>query len=222
MRWVFLSLVCLNLLVMVWFWRDQAGIADVQSNNSQASASGQSLVLLSELERSELDYKTKQVGDTDSREQRCYSVGPFKDENDAKFLGIRAAALGFESGMRSLATGGSIEHWVHIPPLANRQQSLQLLRELQGRGVDSYIITQGDLAEGISLGLFRNQQSAENLTSKMQGLDYNVVIKEVLRGEKELWLEFPQVTALTEAMRKRVAGEGQPLNWMLTDCSNSK
>ena len=222
MRWVFLSLVCLNLLVMVWFWRDQAGIADVQSNNSQASASGQSLVLLSELERSELDYKTKQADDTDSREQRCYSVGPFKDESDAKFLGIRAAALGFESAMRSLATGGSIEHWVHIPPLANRQQSLQLLRELQGRGVDSYIITQGDLAEGISLGLFRNQQSAESLTAKMQGMDYNVVIKEVLRGEKELWLEFPQVTALTEAMRKRVAGEEQPLNWMLTDCSNSK
>jgi len=86
MRWVFLSLVCLNLLVMVWFWRDQAGVVDVRNNNAQTSASGQSLILLSELERSELDYKTKQSDDSDSREQRCYSVGPFKDENDAKFL----------------------------------------------------------------------------------------------------------------------------------------
>jgi hypothetical protein len=149
-------------------------------------------------------------------------VGPFKDEDDAKFLGIRAEALGFNSEMRSLATGGSIEHWVHIPPLLNRQQSLQLLRELQGRGVDSYIITQGELAEGISLGLFRNKKSAERLTLKMQEMDYDVVIKEVLRGEKELWLEFPQVSALTEAMRKRIVGDGQKLDWMLTDCSNSK
>ena len=135
---------------------------------------------------------------------------------------MRAEALGFESEMRSLATGGSIEHWVHIPPLANRQQSLQLLRELQGRGIDSYIITQGDLAEGISLGLFKNKESAGRLTQKMLDMEYDVVIKEVVRGEKELWLEFPQVSALTEAMRKRVVGIDQNLNWMLTDCSNSK
>jgi hypothetical protein len=222
MRWVFLSLVCLNLLVMVWFWRDQAGIVDTQSQVDQAEQQGQGLILLSEVNRSQLSYKAKQVSDSSITEERCYSVGPFKDEDDAKFLGIRAEALGFNSQMRSLATGGSVEHWVHIPPMANRQESLQLLRELQGRGVDSYIITQGDLAEGISLGLFRNKQSADSLTKKMQDMDYQVVIKEVLRGEKELWLEFPQVSALTEAMRKRVAGEGQPLNWMLTDCSNTK
>lgn len=221
MRWVFLSLVCLNLLVMVWFWRDQAGMTVDTPQADRSNADGQSLILLSELNQGELNFKTQKESEKTNNEQRCYSVGPFKDENDAKFLGIRAEALGFSSEMRSLATGGSIEHWVHVPPLANRQQSLQLLRELQGRGIDSYIITQGDLAEGISLGLFRNQTSAERLTEKMRGMDYNVIIKEVIRGEKELWLEFPQVTQLTEAMRKRVVGEGAELNWMLTDCSNS-
>ncbi len=221
MRWVFLSLVCLNLLVMVWFWRDQAGMAVDTPQADRSNTDGQSLILLSELNQGELNFKTQKESEKTNNEQRCYSVGPFKDENDAKFLGIRAEALGFSSEMRSLATGGSIEHWVHVPPLANRQQSLQLLRELQGRGIDSYIITQGDLAEGISLGLFRNQTSAERLTEKMRGMDYNVIIKEVIRGEKELWLEFPQVTQLTEAMRKRVVGEGAELNWMLTDCSNS-
>jgi hypothetical protein len=219
MRWVFLSLVCLNLLVMVWFWRDQAQTTEV---NPRTDSQGQGLILLSEINPKELSYKTKKAAQDDITEERCYSVGPFKDEDDAKFLGIRAEALGFNSEMRSLATGGSIEHWVHIPPLVNRQQSLQLLRELQGRGVDSYIITQGDLAEGISLGLFRNKESAERLTLKMKEMDYDVVIKEVLRGEKELWLEFPQVSALTEAMRKRIVGDGQKLDWMLTDCSNSK
>jgi hypothetical protein len=221
MRWVFLSLVCLNLLVMVWFWRDQ-GLLESSNKITEPQQQGEGLVLLSELGRNQLIYKTNQGSSNSDIEQRCYSVGPFKDENDAKFLGIRAEALGFTSEMRSLETGASIENWVHIPPLANRQQSLQLLRELQGRGIDSYIITQGDLAEGISLGLFRNQTSAKNLTKKMQDMGYNVVIKEVRRGEKELWLEFPQVTQLTEAMRNRVAGDGQELNWMLTDCSNSK
>lgn len=221
MRWVFLSLVCLNLLVMVWFWREQATVQVAEPRLEKAYAEGKRLILISELDSSDIEYKTKTKGSETDTEQRCYSVGPFKDENDAKFLGIRAEALGFNSDLRRLATGGSIEHWVHIPPLTDRQQSLQLLRELQGRGIDSYIITQGELAEGISLGLFRNQASADSLMAKMKGLGYSVIIKEVLRGEKELWLEFPQVTQLTEAMRKRVVGEEQYLNWMLTDCSKA-
>jgi hypothetical protein len=220
MRWVFLSLICLNLLVMVWFWRDQAG-ANVEAV-AEPEQKGESLVLLSELDSSEISYKeakskTNQVGN-----RRCYSVGPLADRIDAKHLKVRAEALGFSSELRGLTTKTSIEHWVHIEPQSNRQQSLRLLRELQGRGIDSYIITQGELAEGISLGLFRNKASAQNLKQKMQDLDYSVVIKEVSRGKKELWLEFPQVTQLTEAMRMRVVGEGQELQWMLTDCSYTK
>ena len=220
MRWVFLSLVCLNLLVMVWFWRDQVGTNPERVNEPEQK--GQSLVLLSELDSSDISYKEIQSKTNQATNQRCYSVGPLADRIDAKHLKVRAEALGFTSELRGLTTGTSIEHWVHIPPQPNRQQSLRLLRELQGRGIDSYVITQGDLAEGISLGLFRNEASAQQLTQKMQGLDYNVVIKEVSRGEKELWLEFPQVSQLTEAMRKRVVGEGQALQWMLTDCSHSK
>jgi hypothetical protein len=220
MRWVFLSLVCLNLLVMVWFWRDQVGTNLERVNEPEQK--GQSLVLLSELDSSDISYKEIQSKTSQAANRRCYSVGPLADRIDAKHLKVRAEALGFTSELRGLTTGTSIEHWVHIPPQPNRQQSLRLLRELQGRGIDSYIITQGDLAEGISLGLFRNEASAQKLTQKMQGLDYNVVIKEVSRGEKELWLEFPQVSQLTEAMRKRVVGEGQALQWMLTDCSHSK
>jgi cell division septation protein DedD len=220
MRWVFLSLVCLNLLVMVWFWRDQAGAS--QHSVIEPEQMGETLVLLSELDSSDLKYKQAKSGNAAEGSNRCYSVGPLADRIDAKHLKVRAEALGFNSELRGLATGTSIEHWVHIPPQANRQQSLRLLRELQGRGIDSYIITQGDLAEGISLGLFRSTESANKLSKKMKDLNYDVVIQEVSRGQKELWLEFPQVTQLTEAMRKRVVGEGQKLEWMLTDCSHTK
>jgi hypothetical protein len=220
MRWVFLSLICLNLLVMVWFWRDQAGTnVEIVAEPEQK---GESLVLLSELDSSEISYKEAKSKTIQVGIRRCYSVGPLADRIDAKHLKVRAEALGFSSELRGLTTGKSIEHWVYIPPQSNRQQSLRLLRELQGRGIDSYIITQGDLAEGISLGLFRNEASAQNLIQKMRDLDYKVVIKEVSRGEKELWLEFPQVAQLTEAMRKRVVGAGQELQWVLTDCSYAK
>jgi hypothetical protein len=220
MRWIFLSLICLNLLVMVWFWRDQAGTNVAVL--AEPEQKGETLVLLSELDSREISYKDAKSKANHVDIRRCYSVGPLADRIDAKHLKVRAEALGFSLELRGLTTAKSIEYWVHVPPQSNRQQSLRLLRELQGRGIDSYIITQGDLAEGISLGLFRNQTSAQNLIQKMRDLDYKVVIKEVSRGEKELWLEFPQVAQLTEAMRKRVVGEEQQLQWVLADCSYSK
>jgi hypothetical protein len=220
MRWVFLSLVCLNLLVMVWFWRGQVGIH--QELVKAPEQRGESLVLLSELNSKDISYREAKSNPSQIDNSRCYSAGPLADRVDAKYLKVRAEALGFSSELRGLTTETSIEYWVHIPPQFNRQQSLRLLRELQGRSIDSYIITQGDLAEGISLGLFRSEASSQKLMQKMQELDYNVVVKEVSRGKKELWLEFPQVTQLTEAMRKRVMGEGQQLQWMLTDCSHPK
>jgi len=217
MRWVFLSLVCLNLLVMVWFWREQGSEAlDIKPSVLQQ---GESLVLVSELQPELLNYKETTLA-TASGGARCYSVGPLKDSIDAKHIQVRAEALGFEAKMRALSTGSEVEHWVHVPPLADRSAALQLLRELHQRKIDSYVVTQGELAEGISLGLFRNKESATNLMLKMNDLGYGVEIKEVLRGAKELWLEFPQITQLTEAMRMRIIGEGTGLEWMLTDCSN--
>jgi hypothetical protein len=221
MRWVFLSLVCLNLLVMVWFWKDQNNSVSIKQGMQVQTQKGDSLVLLSEVKQSDLNYKKADINPASSRkDERCYSVGPFQDESDAKFLAIRAEALGFSSNMRSLTTGGEVESWVHIPPLANRIQAMQLLRELQSRGIDSYIVTQGELAEGISLGLFKNEVSAKNLMKDMRGMGYDVIIKEVPRGEKELWLEFSQVSQLTEVMRKRIMGDGLKSDWMLTDCIN--
>lgn len=220
MRWIFLSLVCLNLIVMVWFWREQAHVNELPPVNKVEQGKESSLVLLAEVNKADLRYSKAVIKDDRMNEaKRCYSAGPFKDESDAKFLAIRADALGFSSEMRSLATGSEVENWVHIPPLANRLQALQLLREIQGRGVDSYVITQGELAEGISLGLFKNAESAKKLMKRMRGMGYDVIIKEVPRGEKELWLEFPQVSQLTEPMRKRIVGDGVKLDWMLTDCS---
>jgi len=217
MRWVFLSLVCLNLLVMVWFWRAQ-GVETNELRPAQEQQ-GDKLVLISELQPELLTYKesaaTESIGGA-----RCYSVGPLKDKIDAKHIQVRAEALGFEAKMRALATGSQVEHWVHVPPLADRSAALQLLREMHQRKIDSYVVTQGELAEGISLGLFRNKESATNLMLKMNELGYGVEIKEVVRGAKELWLEFPQITQLTEEMRGRIIGEGAALEWMLTDCSS--
>lgn len=220
MRWVFLSLICLNLITMLWFWKVQEDQPVTDKKQSVNSSSVPSLTLLGEADAGDLVQRFSKSNGQVREARRCYSVGPMKDRIDAKHVKARAEALGFESAMRSLSTGSLTEHWVHIPPLPDRQAALQLFKELQGRKIDSYVVTQGELAEAISLGLFRNIDSATQLKSRMDELGYTVEIREVKRGAKELWLEFPQIAQLTEVMRNRVVGESEGLEWALTDCSS--
>ena len=58
-----------------------------------------------------------------------------------------------QSEIQEVDTASGVDYWVYLPPLA-RQASLRQLRELQSRNIDSYIITVGDLANGISLEYF--------------------------------------------------------------------
>lgn len=221
MKWVFMSLISLNLLIMVIFWRDMNSIADYQTKTSMTLL-GDSIELLSESDLSPGGAKEKPLTNVARGELvQCYVVGPFNDRDDARFMGVRADALGYQSTLRNMVTGVESDSWVYIPPLSNRQQSLQLLNELKGRGFDGYILTQGEMSEGISLGLFNNEQAAENLNNKVRQLGYGSMIKRVDRGVKAIWLEFAQVEKLTQTVRARITGTEKQLNWKLTGCSNS-
>lgn len=221
MKWVFMSLISLNLLIMVIFWRDMNSIADYQTKASMTLL-GDSIVLLTESDISPSGVIEKSLTNLPRGAlSQCYVVGPFNDRDDARFMGVRADALGYQSRLLNMVTSVENDSWVYIPPLSNRQHSLQLLNELKERGVDGYILTQGEMSEGISLGLFNNKQSAEELNNKVRELGYDSMIKRVDRGVKAMWLEFVQVEKLTQAIRTRITGTEKQLKWKLTDCSNS-
>ena len=216
-----MSLVSVNLLIMVIFWRDMDSMVDYQTA-TPVDLSGDAIVLLSESNIAPLKPGEKSLIRSDSNDlYKCYVVGPFNDKDDARFMSVRADALGYQSILRSITTGADFDSWVYIPPLANRQQSLQLLNELKGRGFDGYLLTKGELAEGISLGLFKNENAARDLNNKVRELGYSSAIKRVDRGTKAIWLEFTQVEELTASIRTRIMGTEKQLNWKLANCSNS-
>ena len=72
-------------------------------------------------------------------------------------------ALDIQAEIRSVDAAAGLDYWVYLAPLASRQASLRQLKELQARKIDSYIITQGDLANGISLGIFPRSDSVKPL-----------------------------------------------------------
>lgn len=216
MRWIFFSLVFGNLLLLVMFW--QQPDAPAPATAIQIPNHSQRLQLTSEM--TDLTVRVSRDAEHSSAVATCYAAGPFVDEIDARHLQARSSALNFTATLFSLEKSSDrpSEHWVHIPPRSSREAAMRLLRELQGRNIDSYIITQGELADGISLGLFRVEASAKKVQSDMQALGYPVEIRVVNDMQREYWVEIKESAQLNERLRERIRANDQAIRWELIEC----
>lgn len=218
MRWIFFTLVVGNLLLLVVFWQKQnqpaanVAVAELQSK-------GRTLLLVSEAGDSLKPVRKKPAAQK-NHEQLCYVAGPYADEIDARHLLARVDAVGLTGSIKTLevTTDTPAEYWVHVPPRSGREEALRVLKELQKRNFDSYIITQGELAEGVSLGLFRKKDSALSLQKEVSAAGIPVAIKVVNESSREFWVEVKEVTQLNERMRERIQAGDESISWEMVDC----
>ncbi|MNE68159.1 Sporulation related domain protein [compost metagenome] len=92
--------------------------------------------------------------------------------------------------MQSVDAAAEVDYWVYLPPLGSRQASLRQLRELQARKIDSYIITQGDLANGISLGIFPREESAKSVIQRLRDAGYEAQFRVLPRSHRRYWVRI--------------------------------
>lgn len=123
----------------------------------------------------------------------CLFLGGFDDESLAAALRQRLLSLDIASTLEGVDVAAGVDYWVYLPPLVSRQASLRQLRELQSRNIDSYIITVGDLSNGISLGIFSRKDSAQGVVSRLSELDYSALIRELPRAHRKYWARVESV-----------------------------
>jgi hypothetical protein len=217
MRWIFFCLVTGNLLALAVFWQQES--VPVKTTTGLEIASGQRLTLISEA--AVTLPKAKDIRSQETRSNRhCFVLGPYKDELSARHAKARAAALGMNgrTSRTELPGGEPREFWVHVPPRASRDAAMRILKELQRRGIDSYIITKGELSEGVSLGLFRQRESAERLVERVKQYNIPVALREVLDVVEEFWLEIPVSDEMGERLRQRIMADDKEVSWQMSQC----
>lgn len=197
MRWIFLVLFFANACYFVWGYYQQShqNYPEITPVVESTTNKGKHIVLLSEVEpkpKKVVPVTTVQSKTPESEQplQQCLVLGPFRTAKKADLLQQRLFSLGLTSRERSDNEAAGEDYWVHIPPLPNRQAAIRLLRELQGQGIDSFVITQGELANGISLGLFTKEKSANGVSSRLSEAGYETAIKKLKRNPKVFWLEM--------------------------------
>lgn len=205
MRWLFLLLVVLN----VSFYAFQLQLSPLQVTQVAPlvpySASGSRIELLSESALAPREQKRTGAMENES----CLFLGGFDEEGAARALEQRLLSLDIQATVQTAETAAGIDYWVYLPPLASRQASLRQLRELQARNIDAYIITVGDLANGVSLGIFSRKDSAEGVVARLRSIDYTALVRELPRMRRKQWLRVAPdgSAALTDAILQRLINE---------------
>jgi len=194
MRAIVFSLLFVNLGVLAYFQFFSPIVAASIAEPVAPEGNYQRLAILSDQELSVLVQQAPQKARQTVAvvPPVCTLVGPFPQLLSAEYFVENLLALNVVSEIKSLTVSGDAGYWLHLQPQVSRKEALGLLRELQQKSVDSYIIPSGDLANGISLGMFSDRSRAVGMQESIKQLGYNPQITEISRDQQEVWLYLPQ------------------------------
>lgn len=219
MKYLVIALLLLN--VAMFFWLKQQ--PDNANYITQARPlSGERLQLLSE---TRIVDQTGAVSDQAGSGQdnhgptvtfigvACYTLGPFASETGAREVSETLASLGLVTQQREGTRRELTGHWVYIPPLASRDEAKKVTEVLKQHGIkDFQIVGNGVKKNAISLGFFRNRDSAEQHFSRISALGLQPVKEDNYRENSGLWMDFsspnrpPLPEAIVDALQQQYGG----------------
>lgn len=121
----------------------------------------------------------------------CFRLGWFDSEEAALALAGDLGAVAIsEPEVEAQEFEQPPLHWVIIPPRSSRDAALELFRDVQRRGVDSYLVTRGEMENAISLGLFESRESAERVLEKRISENLPAVLELFPRNQIRYALAF--------------------------------
>lgn len=202
MRWIVVSLVGINILVLaLQLIMPSEKVPEINTSARVRDAlKAPPLKLLGEL--GQVDSKGASSPDVAESgvvppqkpskvRSLCTFVGPFPKMLRAEYFVERLEALDLEPTLQELRIPGENGYWVYLPPLETRKIANVMWRELQAKGVDSYVILKGELENGISFGMFSQQKLAERRQKDMKASGYEAELQEITRSYKENWVVLP-------------------------------
>ena len=222
MRWIFISLVVMNLIFFVWkgLLAGDAPVGAVATTLPAVDKEVAELQLLSELAKAQLLAQRRGQNllllrspddSVESGEPLCTIVGPFSQLIAAENMVENLVALEVRAKLQDVEVPEGSAYWVYLPPESSRKAALKRLHELQAKNIDSYVIPKGNLANGISFGMYTRKPLSEARLAAMIAEGYDAKIHEIKRSHREVWvmLQPGEVDKVAAEFWDRLA-EGEP------------
>lgn len=185
MRWFFIVLVAANLVYFGWenYFRENRN-DELSQQNKTVVDTAQGLKLLSEkggaISEALPDSSVPDTG-------RGMLLGGYSQQARVEHLRQRLLALGVEGRIVERKSTVNHEYWVYMLPLSSRAATLRLVKELQARKFDAFLVNEGELANGVSLGVFPVEEAALVVIERLRLAGYRAETKKIPRGEVGYW-----------------------------------
>ncbi|PZP20574.1 SPOR domain-containing protein [Pseudomonas kuykendallii] len=223
MRWLFLLLLMLNLFYYVWH-QQQAPlrVKEVAPLSLYRSAEDNIRLLSESGNVPAIQGRPAPVAPGGQVDDVCLFLGGYAGEADIQPLEQRLKGLDVSAQVQARDAEGAVDYWVYLPPLASRQASFRQLKELQSRHIDSYLIGEGDLADGISLGMFPRQELADALVRRLNEAGYEPQMRELPRAYRSFWLRVDDSSRrlLDDALLARLSTDFPGMRHQLMPCKD--
>lgn len=188
MRALLILLVMANIGYFAWYNYFKPASPVPVTRNEPVSAKLPGLTLLGEAGAAQSGRKAA-AGSLPDAGANLMLLGGFIEQETAGALRQRMLGLGINGQVIRQEMPAEQEYWVYLPPLSSRAATLRLLKELQARKLDGFLIAQGELANGISLGIFPHENSAEAILERLRQGGYQAQIKKISRKQAIYWFE---------------------------------
>jgi hypothetical protein len=120
----------------------------------------------------------------------CATAGGFPDERVANDYVAALAELGVNGILEGREEPVSSTWWVHMPAFNSEAAARRMLEELQAKNIDSFYMRTGEMAGGISLGVFSRQASALIAQQQLADQGYATSIREVFRLGQRYYVDI--------------------------------
>lgn len=141
---------------------------------------------------------------------RCIALGPFADRAAATAAqGKTGTGLSQVRLREQPAASGSARYRVMLPAAANREEAQATVKRIVAAGLsDYYIISQGEEANAVALGQYRNREGAERRMAAVQAAGFQPRL--VASGDAgQWWLEGQLAAGTQPAQAQQRSGAAQ-------------
>lgn len=219
-KWLVFGLLLCNAIYFVW----QHNLKGVAVADGQLALSdvvqGEPLSLLSDVKGGGV--ASQSIASSSSRPAVavCNMIGPFKEKISAHQVQDRLRAVEIIVNTYQVNIPDKPDYWVYLGPMRSRKEALDVLRELQAKKIDSFLIGDSDLANGISLGFFTKEQLAQAVLKQRREQGYDAKLREVPRFTPELWAVFAegQLSKLSDELWQQVRAGTQGIELRKNSC----
>lgn len=118
----------------------------------------------------------------------CRAWGPFAGDDALEPARNQVAAVSDRLQVVSAQVSAPPDFLVYLDTDNNLDNARRLQQELEGQGIDAYVLAGGEFVNSVSAGVFSQDDSAQGLVARLQDLGYSPHVETLERFQEVKYL----------------------------------